>query len=139
MSKSRGFGHRLARIDDGVTKVEIDKAMRELGPRAGARRCLVVRVMAGETEAQARTRALVMNPWVAELSPAARERLAVIVVARCHARSGDDLCQELAWREARALITAGATIAEAAQRSGFSEPEVRERAAADGWAETASL
>jgi hypothetical protein len=138
MSKRRGFGHRLANIADGVTKAELDKVMRELGPRAGRRRCLVVRVMPGETEAQAHTRVLAMTPLVAELSPEARARLSIIVVVRNHTRSTSDVRQEQAWNEARALFAAGASITETAERSGYSELEVRERAAAEGWAETSS-
>src|SRR5260221_12379595 len=139
MSRKRGLGQRLANIDQAATGVEIARAQRELGTAAGPKQWVVVRVAPGETEAQAYTRAVALNPWVQELSPAAYERLEVIVISRNHTRSDDPQCQDDAWAEARALHLAGAPINEIADRSGYSELEVREAMALPGWPDGVSL
>jgi len=125
--RRRRLGPRVARITEGVDSIEIESAAHELG-NGGPSNHLVVKVQSGETVTAAITRTMDVNSWARRLSSAARGRLATIVVVRNHTRSANPQCQADAWAEARALLLAGATIKEAAQRSGFTELEVRERA-----------
>lgn len=82
MSSARQkLGSAIALLHKVADSAEMAKAKRELGA-AGPKKWLVVRVGEGETEQQAYTRAVAMNPWVAALSPAALDRLLVIVVRR---------------------------------------------------------
>lgn len=131
---TRRLAPRLKRLSRELAEHDIEKVAKELGAGGpGNRGWLVVRVMPGETERQARTRAFAMNPWVAELSPAARDRLQLIVVVRGHVRSEDPGCRAAAWAEARQLHEAGAELAEVVARTGLPEAEVRERAALEEW------
>jgi len=119
----------LTMLDKAVGAAEMQQAQREL-TRGGPKRWVVVRVRTGEPQEAAISRTVAELPWVAKLSPTARERLLVVVVARIHHKSHYEL---QAHSEARQLYEAGADPEEVSRRTGVTPGQARGLAKAGNW------